>query len=78
MENETRPNESRSLSYVVAGQQFQGDTPVLKVEPKAGVQLTTVQDELRRDLHNVVVLKVDAERNALYVQYDPNPKYGDS
>lgn len=70
-ENEdVRPNESKSFSYVQSGQMFVGDDVVIRIEPKHGMSKLDVERELSRDFKNLRI--VDNTRpDCIYIQGTP-------
>lgn len=71
---ELRPNESKTFSYVQVGQMFVGDEDLIKIEPKRGISMMQVEKELARDFHHLRIVEKDLARNTLFITGKPKTK----
>lgn len=64
-DDEVRPNENKTFSYVQVGQMFVGDQELIKIEPKRGIPLNQVERDLARDFKNLRI--VERQANSLFI-----------
>lgn len=68
---ELRPNESKTFSYVQVGQMFVGDEDLIKIEAKRGISMMQVEKELARDFSHLRIVEKDLARNTLFITGKP-------
>ena len=54
---------------------FVGDEDLIKIEPKRGISLDTVERELSRDFHHLKIVERDLARNTLYITGKPKTSW---